>query len=149
MICQNQEVGVFWLPDRSPGHQSELHVQLPGRALRKGQSWETFPGLGRVGSLLINRKGAPWRANHANETGVYPTVDTSPKADVSLGSMQPFDRWEPLVSWGRTPKGWADTQMTKVIFKTPQPVNQPLYDSKFGSFIYSKTEWSTEEPPAC
>lgn len=57
----------------APGHQSELHVQLPGRALREGQSWETFPGLGRVGSLLINRKGASWRAYRADETGVYPS----------------------------------------------------------------------------
>lgn len=130
------------MPDMSSGHQSELHVQLPGRALRKGQFGETFPGLERVGSPLINRKGAPWRPNHAEETGVYPTVDTSLKADLSLGSMQPFDRWEPLVSRGRTLKGWADTQMTKVIFKTPQPVSKPSYDSKFSSFIYSKTERS-------
>lgn len=36
VICQNEEVGAIRLQDMSPGHQCELHVQLPVRALRKG-----------------------------------------------------------------------------------------------------------------
>ena len=40
-------------------------------------------------------------------------VDTSPKADLSLGSMQPFNRWGPLDSQGRTPEGMGRCTVDK------------------------------------
>lgn len=75
VICQKQEVGAIRLQDISSGHQCELHVRLPVRVLRKGQSVSHLRrlsrGWGRVGILLINTKGAPPRTSHHDESGVY------------------------------------------------------------------------------
>ena len=96
VICQNQEVGAFRLQDISSGHQCALHVLLPVRALRKGQSSVILGDFSRAGgvvgwagSLFINIKGAPLQTNFYEKSRVYPVVDTTQKVNLGFVSMQP------------------------------------------------------------
>lgn len=99
VICQKQEVGAIRLQDISSGHQCELHVRLPVRVLRKGQSVShlrrLFRGWGRVGILLINTKGAPPRTSHQDESGVYLIVALCSSAFRKVGTFH-FPGEEPL-----------------------------------------------------